>query len=342
MRAIGNGRIVMPMGVVENAALLFGDAQGGYIIPGLVDMHIHGYLGEDTSDGKVDGLITMAEGIAKNGVTSWLPTTMTVSLAEIHAALDAVRKLMELGKSPDFRGARALGANAEGPFINPKKKGAQAETNILPPDASLIIGNADVIRIFTLAPEMPGALECIRTVREKTNVEASIGHTNATYEEAAHRDPGVVGAALQAEGVSTEMICDNFHINPAVFPLVRKMKGDKLVLITDCTRAGGLEDGEYTLGGQPIFVKGVECRLADGTIAGSVLKLNHAVRNYLRATGCPVWEAVNAASLTPAKVIHVDDRKGSLEPGKDADIAILDGDFEVRSTIIGGKTVYTA
>lgn len=134
-----------------------------------------------------------------------------------------------------------------------------------------------MIRIFTLAPEMPGALECIRTVREKTNVEASIGHTNATYEEAkagmeagarhvthlfnaqtplAHRDPGVVGAALQNDDVTTEMICDNFHINPAVFPLVRKMKGDKLVLITDCTRAGGLEDGEYTLGGQPIFVKG--------------------------------------------------------------------------------------
>ena len=205
MRAIGNGRIVMPMGVVENAALLFDekiiglvdadairaqsdvewiDAKGAYVIPGLVDMHIHGYLGEDTSDGKVEGLVTMAEGIAKNGVTSWLPTTMTVSLAEIHAALDAVRKLMELGKSPDFKGARALGVNAEGPFINPKKKGAQAETNILPPDASLIVDNADVIRIFTLAPEMPGALECIRTVREKTNVEASIGHTNATYEEA--------------------------------------------------------------------------------------------------------------------------------------------------------------
>lgn len=183
MRAIGNGRIVMPMGVVENAALLFDekiiglvdadairaqsdvewiDAKGAYVIPGLVDMHIHGYLGEDTSDGKVEGLVTMAEGIAKNGVTSWLPTTMTVSLAEIHAALDAVRKLMELGKSPDFKGARALGVNAEGPFINPKKKGAQAETNILPPDASLIVDNADVIRIFTLAPEMPGALECIR------------------------------------------------------------------------------------------------------------------------------------------------------------------------------------
>ena len=118
--------------------------------------------------------------------------------------------------------------------------------------------------------------------------------------------------------------------------------GDKLVLITDCTRAGGLEDGEYTLGGQPIFVKGVECRLADGTIAGSVLKLNHAVRNYLRATGCPIWEAVNAASLTPARAIHVDDCKGSLEPGKDADIAILNDAFEVLSTIIGGKTVYTA
>ena len=383
MRAIGNGRIITPVGIVENAALLFDkkiiglvdadsvreqndiewiDAKGAYIAPGLVDMHIHGYLGEDTSDGKFEGLVTMAEGIAKNGVTSWLPTTMTVSVAEINAALDAVRALMKAGENEDFKGARALGVNAEGPFINPKKKGAQAETNILAPNAELIVNNADVIRIFTLAPEMPGALECIKTVKEKTSIAASIGHTNATYDEAkagiaagashvthlfnaqtplAHRDPGVVGAALLSD-VTTEMICDDFHINPAVYPLVRGMKGDKLVLITDCTRAGGLEDGEYTLGGQPIFVKGVECRLADGTIAGSVLKLNHAVRNFMNATGCPVWEAVNAASLTPARAIGVDDRKGSLEPGKDADIFLADDNFEVIATYIGGNKVYSA
>ena len=127
-----------------------------------------------------------------------------------------------------------------------------------------------------------------------------------------------------------------------LFKLVARMKGDKLVLITDCTRAGGLADGEYTLGGQPIFVHGIECRLADGTIAGSVLKLNHAVRNLAKHAELPVWEAVNAASLNPAKRIGADARKGSLEAGKDADIAICDADFEIRRTILGGRTIYTA
>ena len=127
-----------------------------------------------------------------------------------------------------------------------------------------------------------------------------------------------------------------------LYSLVTRMKGDKLVLITDCTRAGGLADGEYSLGGQPIFVKGIECRLADGTIAGSVLKLNRAVRNLMDYTDLPVWEAVNAASLNPAKRIGVDDRKGSLETGKDADIAIVNEDFDVLRTIVGGRSIYCA
>jgi len=157
-----------------------------------------------------------------------------------------------------------------------------------------------------------------------------------------HRDPGVVGAALTDDRVSTELIADAFHVNANLFPLVAKLKGDKLVLITDCTRAGGLADGEYTLGGQPIFVNGIECRLADGTIAGSVLRLNHAVRNLLKYTDLPVWEAVNAASLNPAKRIGADAAKGSLEAGKDADIVLCTEEFEVCRTIVGGRTIYTA
>jgi len=157
-----------------------------------------------------------------------------------------------------------------------------------------------------------------------------------------HRDPGVVGTALSDDRVSTELIADTFHVSSKLFPLVSRAKGDKLVLITDCTRAGGLADGEYTLGGQPIFVKGIECRLADGTIAGSVLKLNHAVRNLLENTTLPVWQAVNAASLNPAKRIGVADAKGSLEAGKDADIVICDEAFEICRTISGGRTIYTA
>ena len=380
MQAIINGRIVLPDRVEEGCALLFDakiqglvspaeipsgteiiDAEGKYIIPGLIDMHIHGYLGEDASDGSFDGIRTMAEGVAKNGVTSFLPTTMTVSYDELRAAFAQIRRGVEESRSASWQGAQILGVNAEGPFINPSKKGAQAGENIRPGDAAFLKEYLDIIRVFTIAPEMPGNLDCIREMAGKCLI--SMGHTNATYAEAIagieagvghvthlfnaqtplmHRDPGVVGAALTDDRVSTELIADTFHVNAHLFPLVARMKGDKLVLITDCTRAGGLEDGEYTLGGQPIFVKGIECRLADGTIAGSVLKMNAAVRNLLNNTHMQVWDAVNAASLNPARRIGVDDVKGSLEAGKDADIVLCDSDFNICRTIICGRTIYTA
>ena len=380
MYAIVNGRIVLPDRLEEHAALLYDqkilglvseaeipaeaeriDAQGNYVIPGLLDMHIHGYLGEDASDGSFDGIRIMAEGVAKNGVTSFLPTTMTVSYDELRAAFAQIRRGVEESRSASWQGAQILGVNAEGPFINPSKKGAQAGENIRPGDAAFLKEYLDIIRVFTIAPEMPGNLDCIREMAGKCLI--SMGHTNATYAEAIagieagvghvthlfnaqtplmHRDPGVVGAALTDDRVSTELIADTFHVNAHLFPLVARMKGDKLVLITDCTRAGGLEDGEYTLGGQPIFVKGIECRLADGTIAGSVLKMNAAVRNLLNNTHMQVWDAVNAASLNPARRIGVDDVKGSLEAGKDADIVLCDSDFNICRTIICGRTIYTA
>lgn len=378
MRAIINGRIVLPDGISDNTAILFDkkiagivspegipsdaeiiDANGNYVIPGLIDMHIHGYLGEDASDGNFEGLQTMAEGVAKNGVTAFLPTTMTVSYEELRTAFAQIRRAMAFSAEDTWQGAQVIGVNAEGPFICPAKKGAQAGEHIRPGDAEFLKDNLDVIRVFTIAPEMPGNLDCIREMAGKTLI--SMGHTNASFDEAKtgidagvrhvthlfnaqtpllHRDPGVVGAALTDDRVSCELIADTFHVSRNLFPLVRKMKGDKLVLITDCTRAGGLEDGEYTLGGQPIFVKGIECRLADGTIAGSVLKLNDAVRNYMRYADVPVWEAVNAASLNPAKRIGIDDRKGSIEIGKDADVVICSSDFEIRRTIISGHDIY--
>ena len=380
MRAVTNAKIVLPDRVVENACLLFDkkiigltakdalpegteiiDACGQTVIPGLVDMHIHGYLGEDASDGKLEGIKTMAEGVAKNGVTSFLPTTMTVSYNELRVAFEQIRTAMRLSSAPDWQGAQVLGVNAEGPFINPSKKGAQAGENIRKGDAAFLQEYLDIIRVFTIAPEMPGNMDCIREMAGKCLI--SMGHTGANYDQAIaafdagvghvthlfnaqtpllHRDPGVVGAALTEDRVSCELIADTFHVHRRLFSLVTRMKGDNLVLITDCTRAGGLADGEYTLGGQPIFVKGIECRLADGTIAGSVLKLNEAVRNLLDNTDWPIWRAVNAASLTPARRIGVADRKGSLEAGKDADIAICDERFNISRTILGGRDICIA
>lgn len=379
MKAIVNGSIVLPNEVVTGKALLFDgkiagivdpreigdaeqiDAAGLNVLPGLIDMHIHGYLGEDASDGDEAGLLKMAEGIVKNGVTSWLPTTMTVSRGELRAAFALVRKLMDGANNP--RGARVLGVNAEGPFINPSKKGAQAETHILAGDADFIYENRDVIRAVTIAPEMPGNMDCIRQIARDTDIQISMGHTGATYEQAraaieagvrhtthlfnamtplGHREPGVVGAVLGDDRVYTELIADNFHVNPGLFGMVARLKGDHLVLITDCTRAGGLADGEYTLGGQPIFVKGIECRLADGTIAGSVLKLNNALRNFREHTDLPLPQIVRMATLNPARALRVDGRVGSLEAGKEADIVLADEQFGIRRTIVGGETKYMA
>ena len=379
MKYIKNGKIILKDGIVENSVLAFSDkicgitaiedvpfdaeiidANGGYVAPGLVDVHIHGYLGEDVSDGSADGIKKMANGIMKNGVTSWCPTTMTVSMDEINTALNTVRSLKD--ESKDWEGAEILGVNLEGPFINPKKKGAQAETHIKQLDSKFVIDNADIISLATVAPEMDGGCEGIKQIRENCDVKVSIGHTDASFEEALagidagathithlfnaqtalqHRNPGVVGAALLRD-VYTELICDTFHIHKGLFELIAKVKGEKLVLITDCTRAGGMPDGEYSLGGQPIFVKGVQCLLEDGTIAGSVLKLNNAVRNFKENANVPLWKAVAAASINPAKAIGVDDRKGSIEKGKDADIIITDNDFNIVKTIIGGEIKYEA
>ena len=374
-----NGKIVLPEEVVSGKALAFDeasgkiagivdklptganviDAKGNYVAPGLVDIHIHGYLGEDTCDAKPEGVKKMAYGVAENGVTAFLPTTMTVAKDEIIAALNSVRSLKEESKT--WGGAEILGVHAEGPFINPSKKGAQAEENILVPDADFIIENEDIIKIVTLAPEMDEGHKCIKKLAAESSVLVSMGHTDAKFEEAmlaakdgvnhathlfnamsalAHRNPGVVGAALASDNVSAEIIADTFHINPGLYSIVAKVKGDKMVLITDCTRAGGMPDGEYDLGGQPIFLKGIECRLADGTIAGSVLKLNHAVRNVLANTDLPVNEVFKMASLNPATSIKVADRIGSLEEGKDADIIIADENINIIRTIKKGKTIY--
>ncbi len=376
-----NGKIVLPDSVVCGKSLAFDsecgkivgvvdkvpagadiiDAKGNYVAPGLIDIHIHGYLGEDTCDAKPEGIKKMAYGVIQNGVTAFLPTTMTVSKDQIIASLNAVRSLKEESKT--WGGAEIIGVHAEGPFINPSKKGAQAGENILTPDADFIIENSDIITSVTLAPEMDEGHKCIKKLAAESDVLVSMGHSDATFEEAmsaakdgvnhathlfnamsalAHRNPGVVGAALASENVSVEIIADTFHINPGLYSIVEKVKGNKMVLITDCTRAGGMPDGEYELGGQPIFLKGIECRLADGVIAGSVLKLNCAVKNVLDYTNLPANEVFNMASLNPAKAIRCDGRIGSLEEGKDADIIITDDNINIIRTIKKGKTVYEA
>ena len=379
MKAIKNGILLMPEGMVSGKALFFDehiigvqeedqfpdmetiDARGKYVSPGLIDLHIHGYLGEDVSDGSKEGVRRIANSLLANGVTGFLPTTMTLRWEEIEEAVDVIRTLMPISQEKSFIGSEILGVHAEGPFINPQRKGAQAAAHILPPDAGRMLQHRDVVRIVTMAPEMPNGIAFIKQIRKESDIVVSIGHSNADFTVAmeaikagasyithlfntmtglAHREPGVVGAALVTD-VAAELIADTLHVHPALFPMLTKLKDDRLVLVTDCTRAGGLGDGMYTLGGQPITVNGIACRLRDGTIAGSVLTLNQAVKNLIEHTGLPLEKAVRFASLHPARAIGLENKKGTLAPGKDADIALFDDQLNAHMTIVRGEIKYT-
>ena len=343
--------------IPENCEVI--DCEGGYISPGFIDLHIHGYLGKDVCDANVDSIKTIAGGLVENGVTGFLPTTMTVDMKVIEGALDACREVRDSG---EYYGSTILGVHAEGPFISASKKGAQDERYILKPNADFVKANEDIIKIITLAPEEDKDFAEINRMAEKTDVVVSMGHTSADYKTAmestkngvkhathlfnamtpmTHRAPGVVGAALNSD-VSCELIVDTYHVDPALYEMVYKMKGRKLCFITDCLPAGGLPEGEYTLGGAKIIYKNNLCKLEDGTIAGSVLKLNKGVWNVYTNTSIPLYECVNCATLNPANAIGVADKKGSIEVGKDADIVILDNEFNVKKTIIGGVVRYEA
>ena len=350
LKALTGARIILKDRIVTGKALLYDDrivgiaspdeipegceiidCGGGYVAPGLIDVHIHGYLGHDVCDGTAESLEAMSAGLIKNGVTGFLATTMTVSMDTIKKSLEAARRVMAK-ETAELTGSRILGVHAEGPFINPLKKGAPDERFILPPDADFVLDNADVIREITVAPETDKGFRFIREVRRRTNVAVSMGHTAADYETAmaaidagvnhithlynamtgpGSRAPGVVTAALNSD-VATEIIVDKFHIHPANYEYVAKMLGRNLCFITDCLPAGGLAPGEYTLGGQRIIAEEIACRLPDGTIAGSVLKLNEGVMNFYNNSTLPLWECVNAASLNPAHSIGLDGRKGSI------------------------------
>ena len=380
MKAIINGKIILTDRVVEGMVLIYTDkiegvvsadkipagaevidAEGGYIAPGLIDIHIHGYLGRDVCDGEEESIRTISGGLLGNGVTAYLPTTMTVDMKVIKKALEVCRSLKE--ESRAWNGAQILGCHAEGPFISEAKKGAQDPKYILKPDAKFVKEYADIIKIITLAPETDTAdFAAIREIRRDTDVLISMGHTSSDYETAkggvaagvghvthlfnamtplAHRAPGVVTAALDSD-VSCELIADTFHVLPCFYDILWKLKGRKLCFITDCLPAGGLPYGEYTLGGSKIVYNDIVCRLPDGTVAGSVLGLNKGVWNVYTNSNIPLNECVNGASLNPATAIGVADRKGSLETGKDADIIITDKEFGVKKTIIAGVVKYEA
>ncbi len=376
MRAIINANVIMDNNVFERYSVLFDekirkigedtsistegageitDARGRYLSPGFIDLHIHGCNGSDTMDDNDDSIRNISRSLVRTGVTSFLPTTLTMDLSAIEGALDRIRELMDHGP-----GAEILGCHLEGPFINKEYKGAQEARYIQTPDFSKIERFLDVIKIITLAPEYQGSGEFIENCL-KHGIVASMGHTGAGYEQAMeaiekgaghithtfnamsplhHRDPGVVGAAMDSS-VSCELIADNIHVHPAAQRILLKAKGiEKIILVTDAMKACMLKDGVYNLGGHTVIVRGDEARLRSGKLASSVLTMNKALKNFRANTGISIADAVRTAASNPAEVLGIGDRKGSIKEGKDADMVIFDDSFNVYETFVKGKRVY--
>ncbi|MPM74762.1 N-acetylglucosamine-6-phosphate deacetylase [bioreactor metagenome] len=332
------------------------DAKGQYVGPGFIDIHIHGSGGKDTMDGDLEALKVISKTIARNGVTGFLPTTMTMDKDHIYNAFKVIRIAME----SKLEGAAVLGCHMEGPFINKKYKGAQNPEHIIAPDFGLIKDYIDIIKIITIAPEKDENNNFLSKMKNHKEIVLSMGHSEATFEEAMksiemgishcthvfnamtplnHREPGVVGAVFKSN-ITCELIADTIHVHPGIYDILNKVKGtDKLVLITDSMRAGCMKEGVYDLGGQEVLVKEGSARLKNGTLAGSILTLNEAVKNFYKHSSIELYEAVNMAALNPAKVIGLDKCKGSLEVGKHSDIIIFDEDFQVSKTIVGGEVL---
>ena len=334
----------------------------GVLLPGFIDEHIHGAGGADAMDATEEALNTISEYVAKEGTTAFLATTMTQSEENIKKALKNVANVINKG---EFKGAEVLGVHLEGPFISPKHVGAQPLEYVVKPSAEKFKEYQDAaeghIKIVTLAPEEEGGEELI-TALNAQGVVASIGHTAAKYDDVVkavgsgaksvthtynaqtglhHREVGVVGSAMLIDELNCEMICDCIHVSvPAIKLVIKNKPDDKYTLITDAMRAKGMPDGLSELGGQEVFVKNGEARLKDGTLAGSVLKMNVAIKNLVERVGIPFEKAVKFATENPAKNLGVFNERGSIEVGKRADFAVLDENYEVVMTMIGGKTVY--
>lgn len=337
------------------------DAGGQTLLPGFIDVHVHGSAGADAMDATPDALLTMARFFASRGVTSFLATTMT------HSGEATSRALEQIAASQGRMagGATLLGAHLEGPYINVKMKGAQDAQHVRLADPAEYQRWLDLntIRQVTLAPEFAANIAFLRDC-VKRGINVSIGHTQATYEQVNeavrlgarqathtynamtglhHRNPGTLGGVLAADEVCCEVIADKVHVHPAPIKILVRAKGvERVVAITDAIRAAGMGDGMSELGGQPVVVRDGMATLADGTLAGSVLTMDQAVRNLLAITGLSLVEAASMFSANAARQLGLGERKGQLKVGYDADLTLLDADGGVQLTLVAGEVVYRA
>ena len=368
MKSIINAKIITSTEVLEGYCLTFNeqilslsrevptdiekiDAQGLYLSAGFIDIHIHGSNGYDVMDGTIEALESISQSILQTGTTSFLATTMTMSQEEIKKALLNVQNFEQK------EGARVLGVHLEGPFINPTKHGAQDPKHIQKPNMKLIEPYIDIVKMVTIAPEVEGGCEFVKQMREDyPHVLLSIGHSDASYLETKesffwgvshathlfnamnplhHREPGIVGAVLEADEVSCEIIADLIHIHPSFFSMLYKLKKEQLILVTDAMRAGCLKCGVSEIGGQRVILKDGEARLEDGTLAGSVLKMNEALKNFYEHTNISLPELLNMVTKIPAEKLGLN--LGSLEEGYEADLVLFDEEFTVKKVFVRGE-----
>lgn len=357
---IANGRFVNGEDKVTDTQVI--SAAGCYAIPGLTDIHFHGCMGFDFCDGTREAVDEIAAYELSAGVTNIVPATMTLSEEMLLTICQTAKAYAEEGFHEGR--ARFQGINMEGPFLSMEKKGAQNGAYIHAPDVAMFErlkeASGDRIRLLDVAPETPGAMEMIEKCRD--HVVVSLAHTCADYDTAmeafdagashmthlynamppyTHRAPGPIGAAADRQKVEVELITDGVHIHPASVRTTFRMFGDdRIILISDSMRATGLEDGDYTLGGQDVKVTGNKAVLADGTIAGSVTNLLDCMRTAVLHMGIPLESAVKCAAVNPAKSVGIYDEYGSISPGKKADVVLLrKEDLTVKHVIMEGGLV---
>lgn len=335
--------------------------ENSMIVPGFIDIHTHGVVGHDSMETDIEIFNKESKFYAKHGITSFVPTTMAQSKKNTIFAIETICKASDL----KMNGAKIVGIHLEGPYFNLEKKGAQSAKYIRDVDLEelqdFIKASNNFVVIVALAPEVKKALEAIKFLSEN-GITSSLGHTNATYKEAVrginagakhathifngmrayhHREPGVVGAVLLNNGVTCELIADLVHLHPQTIKLIYKLKGpDKMVLISDSMGATGLGDGDYSLGGEKVVVKDSIARLEDGSLAGSTLTLDKALRNVVTIEGIPFKDALRMITYNPAREISLERNIGSISIGKMADLVVLDELLKVKATFVAGKKVF--
>jgi len=334
---------------------------GQALMPGFVDIHIHGRSGHDVMDATDAALDGIAQALPSTGVTAWVGTTVTAPWQDIITSLTKMRSFITAGQD---QGAELLGCFLEGPYFTERYRGSHPSRLLKSPEQGELeqlkaVAGESLLRV-AIAPEADDAIASIKWLTEN-NIKTSVAHTNANFEQVTaafelgadcgvhlfngmsglhHREPGCCGAVLYHDMLA-ELIADGIHVNPVMMQLAYRMKGyEKIALITDCMRAGGLDDGPYQLGAQIVNVKNGEARTDDGSLAGSTCSLDQAVRNMVFSSGVPVWEAVQMASAVPANYLGLTERIGAIAVGMDANLTIMNNALEVQGTLIKGNWAY--